>query len=385
MFKKVIAIGKISILTLAMTSLLAGCGTMVNLESKTPANNNEVIESKEEKTEESKETKETEEEIKETENNVGTTEEASEKTTESNLEETTENEEKYIKYEDMEPVTMYVIFYSELYADLNATEGEFVLVDDLEAGEAVNVDGKGTYEGNEYYRVVRTEDSLYPYHLIVPAKTLKPADNSETKEEELDPFFNGDGYEGTLNEIEQKYIKYTDIEPTKMYVINNSNGEQYSTYHDINVTEGYLIVSGLVEPNQELIIDGKGTYDGIEYYRIEFQAAMMLDHQIIIPVELVVAEKQETPVVSEQQPQQSTEIILPEEEPTIPEWTPDTGVSKEDWDKFFGINASSRQYNWEPDHGEDFTCEINENGGFTITGSGIDPEILEKAGNMIVY
>ena len=111
----------------------------------------------------------------------------------------------------------------------------------------------------------------------------------------------------------------------------------------------------------------------------------MLDHQIIIPVELVVAEKQETPVVSEQQPQQSTEIILPEEEPTIPEWTPDTGVSKEDWDKFFGINASSRQYNWEPDHGEDFTCEINENGGFTITGSGIDPEILEKSGNIIVY
>ena len=40
MFKKVIAIGKISIITLAMTGLLAGCGTMVDLDSKTPANNN---------------------------------------------------------------------------------------------------------------------------------------------------------------------------------------------------------------------------------------------------------------------------------------------------------------------------------------------------------
>lgn len=310
MFKKVIAVVKISILTLVMTGLLAGCGTVVDLDSKTPANNNETVENKEE-------TKTTE-----------TTAESSLKEETVETIETVENEEKYIKYEDIEPVTMYVIFYTELYADINATEGELRLEDCLDAGEALNIDGKGTYDGVEYYRVVRTENSLDTYRLIVPAKTLtleKSDSNSETTEKEGDIIFNGKGYEGTLKEVEQKYITYTDIEPTKMYVISNVREEQCYTYHDINVAEGYLMVSGMVEANQEIIIDGKGTYDGVEYYRIEFQPAMMLNHQIIILAEIVVAEKQEEPVAIEQQPQnqQSTTTLLPEEEPPIPEWTPE--------------------------------------------------------------
>lgn len=380
MFKKVKAIAKISLLTLAMTGLLAGCGTMVDLDSKTPANNNEVVESKEEKTEESKETEATET-SKETET-------TSEETTESSLEEITtetaitENEKVYIVFEDIETTTMYVSWYSELYADINATEGEFILIDDLEEGEAVKVDGKGTYEGQEIYRVVREDDSIYPYDLIIHAKTLKPADNTETKEEELDPFFNGDSYDAPLIETEEKYIKYEAIEPVKMYVTKYSD-----VYIDFNITEGEFMIGSYIFEGEEVNIDAKGTYKDVEYYRVVRPEDSFSTYHLIIPADALSFEKpavdsntNSNQAVNETSNNSNTSL-LPEEEPSIPEWTPDTGVSKEDWDKFFGINTSSRQYNWEPDHGEDFY--IDENGN--IWDSGIDPEILEKAGNIIVY
>ena len=290
MFKKVKAIGKISIIILAITGLLAGCGSVVDLDSKTPANNNEVVESKEETKEtETTETETTETETTETESKV----EASETTaaeTESSLEETTateitENEEKYIKYEDIEPTIMYVTWYSELYADINATEGEFILEDDLEEGEAVNVDGKGTYEGEEYYRVVRTEDSLYPYNLIVPAKTLKPADNSETKED-VDPFFNGTSYDAPLMETEQNYIVYTEMEPTKMYAVKFSD-----MYADFNAMEGEFRITGYTYEGDEFNIDAKGTYKGVEYYRVVRPENSFSSFHLIIPAEALSHEK----------------------------------------------------------------------------------------------
>ena len=187
---------------------------------------------------------------------------------------------------------------------------------------------------------------------------------SETASEEevIDPNFNGAGYKGTLQETVQSYITYEDIEPTTMYAISAT-----STYHDLNVTEGELVVSGLTEANQEIIVDGKGTYDNTDYYRIEFQEAMMLNHHIIIPVECLSAEKQEEPVENqqsvEQQPttqEQPTET-LPPAEPEVPEWNPDTGVSKEDWDKFFGGGATNGGHTWTPDYGSGVTFDENGN------------------------
>ena len=81
-------------------------------------------------------------------------------------------EQKYIKYEDMEPITMYGISSIEIYADFNATEGAFRIEGYLYEGDEFNIDGKGTYEGVEYYRVVRSENSFNPYHLVIPAEYL---------------------------------------------------------------------------------------------------------------------------------------------------------------------------------------------------------------------
>lgn len=198
--------------------------------------------------------------------------------------------------------------------------------------------------------------------------------------------------ETTIGESEvntETYIQYESFEPTIMYVINNTTGERYSTYHDPNVTEGELVASGLVDANQELMIDGKATLNGIDYYRIVFQEAMMLNHQIIIPAELITAKKQDTSVIQQseaqqsvdiQQQQQPTETLPPTVESTIPEWNENLGVSKEDWDSFFGGGNTSGQRNWEPDYGEG--TYIDENGNIW-PGPGVieDPS---KIGSLIV-
>ena len=202
----------------------------------------------------------------------------------------------------------------------------------------------------------------------------------------IDPNFNGAGHTETLEETKQTYITYESIEPTTMYVISNTTGERYSTYHDPNVSEGELVVSGLVDANQELLIDGKATLNGVDYYRLAFQPEMMLKHQIIIPADLVTSEpqQQETPVDTEkpvdtqkpveQQPevQQPTDP-LPPAEPEVPEWTPDTGVSKDDWDSFFGGGNTTGQHTWTPDNGENFNTSVNEKGGLDLTGGTLDP------------
>ena len=206
---------------------------------------------------------------------------------------------------------------------------------------------------------------------------------SSESEKTTDPNFNGAGHTETLEETVQSYITYEDIDPVTMYVISNTNGERYSTYHDPNVSEGELYESGLVDANQELLIDGKATYNGVDYYRLAFQPEMMLKHQIIIPADLVVAELQEAPADTEkpvdtqkpveQQPevQQPTDP-LPPAEPEVPEWTPDTGVSKEDWDSFFGGGNTTGQHTWQPDYGDGFSMDENGNitGGDFIEGGG---------------
>ncbi len=223
----------------------------------------------------------------------------------------------------------------------------------------------------------------------------------------IDPNFNGAGHTGTLEETVQSYITYEDIDPVTMYVINNTNGERYSTYHDPNVSEGELYASGLVDANQELIIDGKATYNGTDYYRIAFQSEMMLNHQIIIPADLVTSELQETPAVQpevqkpvetqkpvEQQPtqqqpevqQQPTQTPPPASENNAPEWDASLGVSKEDWDAFFGGGNTTGQHTWQPNRSDGATVERNENGGFTVSGdTGLSQETLDKSGNQTVH
>ena len=46
-----------------------------------------------------------------------------------------------------------------------------------------------------------------------------------------------------------------------------------------------------MEASDEILIDGKGIYEGVEYYRIAYKEGYMLDYQMIIPAEYLTAEK----------------------------------------------------------------------------------------------
>ena len=106
----------------------------------------------------------------------------SEATTDSNLTivfngdsysaEEKEYEEIYITYEDMEPTLMYATRYTEVYPDLNASEGVLRMDGCLFEGDEITIDGKGTFDGVEYYRIKRPDDCFNPYHSIVPADAL---------------------------------------------------------------------------------------------------------------------------------------------------------------------------------------------------------------------
>ena len=96
-----------------------------------------------------------------------------------------EYEQKYIKYEDMAPTTMYAIRYSEMYPDLNASEGVLRMDGCVFVGDEVIIDGKGTYDGVEYYRIKRPEICFNPYSSILPADALSPEKPHIEEEDEV--------------------------------------------------------------------------------------------------------------------------------------------------------------------------------------------------------
>ena len=219
----------------------------------------------------------------------------------------------------------------------------------------------------------------------------------ETQEDDLsnfpiiNPNYNGSHYEGTLEETIQSYITYEDIEPTTMYVISGNKDESYAIYNDPNVTEGVLMMGGLLSANEEVTIDGKATMNGVEYYRLAHNDGAMVNFQYIIPAEYVTTEKQEPPIEQPTatqkpvEPQQSTEQ-QPSTTPEAPAYDPSSGVSEEDWNKVFGIGGGGGNINWQPDHNNgNATIEKNDKGGFTINGSGLEQEIIDKSGNQVVH
>lgn len=213
------------------------------------------------------------------------------------------------------------------------------------------------------------------------------------------PNYNGSHAEETLQETEQTYIQYTDIDPTTMYVINTNNMD-LSVYRDPNITGGVLMEGGVVESNQEIIIDGKGTFNNVDYYRIAYKEGSMISFQLIIPAEFITTEQQSTPVETipdapksetpQTQPeaQQPTENQKPvENEPTTPS-TEFDGMSEQELQDLLQNGpggATAGGHTWQPDHPDTITIERNENGGFTITGSGLSQEILERSGNQVVH
>ena len=89
------------------------------------------------------------------------------------------------------------------------------------------MDGKGTFDGCEYYRIQRPEDSVNPYSSILPAKALsleKPmeAGNEAAAESGQSIIFNGATVTMEAKEYEEKYITYEDMEPVTMYAIRYS-------------------------------------------------------------------------------------------------------------------------------------------------------------------
>lgn len=335
MYRKVLTIAKVTICNIALAGLFTACGNMVDLEVDAPVGGNEVVESKEsiiEETEETKETEVTTESETTSETEVVELTSESELTTETNVveeskEEATteatselsgfkvvvdftpgvnagyivsdekEYEQTYIAYEDMEAVTMYVIAYSDMYADFNATEGAFRIEGYVYEGDEFKIDGKGAYEGVEYYRVVRTENSFNPYHLIIPAEVLsfeKPVQQETEDTSNKNPAINENGgFTIGSNETSN----------------SNTSNSQASEVQTVSI--------------EDLV--GKDVYDS-----------------------------------------------LSEEE-------------KRDLERMFNYDGQIR---WAEDPNADipgYSCERNENGGFTIIDPNIPPEILEKVGTLIFY
>ena len=252
------------------------------------------------------------------------------------------------------------------------------------------VSAEETIKNQVVENTTTTESETAVIESVMPETTETAIESEMASEEEIiDPTFNGAGHTETLEETVQSYITYEDIDPVTMYVINNTNGERYSTYHDPNVSEGELYESGLVDANQELLIDGKATYNGVDYYRLAFQPEMMLKHQIIIPADLVVAELQETPVVQPevQQPveQQTPPPAVEPQQPSTPEQPQQSaedivgkdvyaGLTPEEQaglEQFLGGGTGGAQI-WQGSNNDDpnYNCTVNEKGGLSLSGSG---------------
>lgn len=246
-------------------------------------------------------------------------------------------------------------------------------VEETEQATEVNV----TSESNV---TAQTKEETIETNVVVESETA-----SEDKKDNKNPNYNGTHAEETLQETEQTYIQYTDIDPTTMYVINTNNMD-VSTYRDPNITGGVLMQGGVVESNQEIIIDGKGTFNNVDYYRIAYKEGSMISFQLIIPAEFITTEQQSTPVETipdapksetpQTQPeaQQPTENQKPvENEPTTPS-TEFDGMSEQELQDLLQNGpggATAGGHTWQPE-GSNPNDHINEKGGFTLSGDGIE-------------
>lgn len=79
-------------------------------------------------------------------------------------------------------------------------------------------------------------------------------------------------------------------------------------------------------------------------------------------------------------PKQNNKTTSSNSNTSAPEWTSDTGVSKEDWDSFFG-GVTSGQHTWTPNYGNGATMDENGN----IWDPSIDDETAQKAGDIVVH
>lgn len=261
-----------------------------------------------------------------------------------------------------------------------ANETKMEQVEETEQATEVNV-------ASESNIIAQTKEETIETNVVVESETA-----SEDKKDNKNPNYNGTHAEGELQETEQTYIQYTDLEPTTMYVINTNNMD-VSTYRDPNITGGVLMQGGVVESNQEIIIDGKGTFNNVDYYRIAYKEGSMISFQLIIPAEFITTEQQSTPVETipdapksetpQTQPeaQQPTENQKPvENEPTTPS-TEFDGMSEQELQDLLQNGpggATAGGHTWQPDYGSDVVID-DENR--VITGG----DFIEGGGNQVVH
>ena len=202
------------------------------------------------------------------------------------------------------------------------------------------------------------------------------------------PGVNGATVAAVAKEYEQKYIKYEDMAPTTMYAIRYSE-----MYPDLNASEGVLRMDGCVFVGDEVIIDGKGTYDGVEYYRIKRPENCFNPYSSILPADALSLEKPIPQAAVEQAaPTTVMTASAPAQEKVNIEELVGADVyaslseeEKRDLDKIFNYDG---QIPWAKDPNADipgFSCERNENGGFTIYDPNLTPEQLERIGRLIFY
>ena len=293
-------------------------------------------------------------------------------------------------------------------ADLDVPEKESsavvesTIINESEAFETEHVEETNSNETE----VMIEEENNATAEAIVEAENKAAAEVVETENEEETeneattesieyiiitddtPGVNGATVAAVAKEYEQKYIKYEDMDPTTMYAIRYSE-----MYPDLNASEGVLRMDGCVFVGDEVIIDGKGTYDGVEYYRIKRPENCFNPYSSILPADALSLEKPIPQAAVEQAaPTTVMTASAPAQEKVNIEELVGADVyaslseeEKRDLDKIFNYDG---QIPWAKDPNADipgFSCERNENGGFTIYDPNLTPEQLERIGRLIFY
>ena len=266
----------------------------------------------------------------------------------------------------------------------------------LETSETTVAEVEATTENNVVEKgeeVPETKESADVVEEKAASETTITAESEASSEATTDRnltiVFNGGSYSAEEKEYEEIYITYEDMEPTLMYAIRYTE-----VYPDLNASEGVLRMDGCMFEGDEITIDGKGTFDGVEYYRIKRPENCFNPYHSIVPADALSLEKpvkQQAAAVQSVETTQIAEAAPLQEKVNVEELVGAdvyASLSEEDKRNLETIFNYDGQVRWCEDPNKDipgYSCVRNEKGGFTIIDPTIPPEILEKIGTLIIY
>lgn len=184
----------------------------------------------------------------------------------------------------------------------------------------------------------------------------------ETEEPETETITTEEG-DPIFPDYAEDYVKFTSIDPTTKYVIEDSQ-----VYNNPNMTEGKLTAGGMEYYGNQLTVDATCNMDGVDYFRIKPNNQNLV---LIIPASVLADE------------------LPSEEKETPPEDTSsnsDTTTSTTDnTDDNNSNNDTPDEITYDYiDMGDTEDIGFTEGQDNTDSWSDVDPAALEAAQNMIL-